>query len=141
MESIFEGFSPVKCEAPKHGNVGVSTEAYKEATRRTKRVPQGGLAATSLGTGGDLCRCRSPDEERYAPADDAAMAVAERHRLLIDRWFYPCSLDTHRGLGEPLRKRRPLFGRDRRSCAGAHDVSCRGHPGQRGPPTLERFSL
>jgi hypothetical protein len=26
------------------------------------------------------------------------MAVAERHRLLIDRWFYPCSPETHAGL-------------------------------------------
>jgi Recombinase zinc beta ribbon domain len=27
-----------------------------------------------------------------APAGDAAMGLAERHRLLIDRWFYPCSV-------------------------------------------------
>ena len=32
------------------------------------------------------------------PSDPDAMDVAERHRLLIDLWFYPCSVDTHRGL-------------------------------------------
>ena len=26
------------------------------------------------------------------------MDIAERHRLSIDRWFYPCSLNAHRGL-------------------------------------------
>jgi MerR family transcriptional regulator, thiopeptide resistance regulator len=26
------------------------------------------------------------------------MAAAERHRLLIDRWFYPCPSEMHRGL-------------------------------------------
>jgi MerR family transcriptional regulator, thiopeptide resistance regulator len=26
------------------------------------------------------------------------MDIAERHRLSIDRWFYPCSHQMHRGL-------------------------------------------
>jgi hypothetical protein len=26
------------------------------------------------------------------------MDIAERHRLSIDRWFYPCSPALHRGL-------------------------------------------
>jgi hypothetical protein len=34
------------------------------------------------------------------PDDPAAMAVAERHRLSIDRWFYPCSLAMHKGLAD-----------------------------------------
>jgi MerR family transcriptional regulator, thiopeptide resistance regulator len=29
-----------------------------------------------------------------------ALAVAERHRAHISRWFYPCSLEIHRGLGQ-----------------------------------------
>jgi DNA-binding transcriptional MerR regulator len=32
------------------------------------------------------------------PSDPVAMAVAERHRLSIDRWFYPCCRETHLGL-------------------------------------------
>ena len=27
------------------------------------------------------------------------MDAAERHRLLIDRWFYPCSREMHAELG------------------------------------------
>ena len=35
------------------------------------------------------------------PADGAAArALAERHREHISRWFYPCSPQMHRGLGE-----------------------------------------
>ena len=28
--------------------------------------------------------------------DAAVMDIAERHRLCIDRWFYPCSRTVHR---------------------------------------------
>jgi DNA-binding transcriptional MerR regulator len=35
------------------------------------------------------------------PADGPeAMELAERHRLHIDRWFYPCPHAMHRGLGD-----------------------------------------
>ena len=35
------------------------------------------------------------------PSDGArARAAAERHRLHIDRWFYPCSHEMHAGLGD-----------------------------------------
>jgi len=32
------------------------------------------------------------------PSDDDVMDIAERHRMSIDRWFYPCSHKMHRGL-------------------------------------------
>jgi hypothetical protein len=32
------------------------------------------------------------------PSSAEAMDIAERHRLSIDRWFYPCSHEMHRGL-------------------------------------------
>ena len=36
-----------------------------------------------------------------APADgEAAMDLAERHREHITRWFYDCTTEIHRGLGE-----------------------------------------
>jgi MerR family transcriptional regulator, thiopeptide resistance regulator len=34
------------------------------------------------------------------PDDPRATDAVERHRLLVDRWFYPCSRETHAGLGE-----------------------------------------
>jgi MerR family transcriptional regulator, thiopeptide resistance regulator len=35
-----------------------------------------------------------------APTDPAVMDLAERHRMQIDRWYYPCSHTVHQGLGE-----------------------------------------
>ncbi len=35
-----------------------------------------------------------------APDADEAIALAERHRAQISKWFYPCTPELHRGLGE-----------------------------------------
>jgi DNA-binding transcriptional MerR regulator len=97
MESIFQGFNPAEYETEARERWG-DTDAYKEAARRTKRY-----------TTEDWQRHRAEQEAIYAdatalmnggaaPTGDTAMAVAERHRLFIDRWFYPCSVDMHRGL-------------------------------------------
>ncbi len=31
---------------------------------------------------------------------EEAMAAAEAHRMLIDKWFYPCNFEMHSGLAE-----------------------------------------
>ena len=31
--------------------------------------------------------------------ESGGQAAVEDHRLLIDRWFYPCSVEMHKGLG------------------------------------------
>ena len=113
MESIFEGFDAAKYDAEAKERWG-DTDAYKEAARRTKRY-----------TKEDWARHRAEQETIYrdaaallsagkAPSDDAAMEVAERHRLLIDRWFYPCSVETHGGLAS-------LYESDPRFAAGMDD--------------------
>jgi len=38
------------------------------------------------------------------PSDPEVMDIAERHRLSIDRWFYPCSKMAHRGLASLARR-------------------------------------
>ena len=38
-------------------------------------------------------------DEGVAPDDPRAMDAVERHRLLIDAWFYPCSREMHAQLG------------------------------------------
>jgi DNA-binding transcriptional MerR regulator len=39
-------------------------------------------------------------ESGAAPESEEAMAAAEAHRQHISRWFYDCSYEIHRGLGE-----------------------------------------
>lgn len=97
MENLFGGFDPAKYEAEAKERWG-GTDAYKEASRRTKHY-----------TKDDWARHRTEQEALYndaaslmragaSPSSDEAKAVAERHRQLIDRWFYPCSPETHVGL-------------------------------------------
>jgi len=39
-------------------------------------------------------------ESGVAPESEEAMAAAEAHRQHISRWYYDCSYEIHRGLGE-----------------------------------------
>jgi DNA-binding transcriptional MerR regulator len=120
MERMFEGFDPAKYEAETQERWG-TTDAFKEAAQRTKRY-----------TKEDWAHHRAEQEEIYRdaaalmnagkdPSDADARAVAERHRLLIDRWFYPCSCETHRGLAS-------LYESDPRFAAGidAHAAGLTG---------------
>ena len=76
------------------------TEAYAESQRRAARY-----------TKDDWKRLQAEVDawsERYAtlvtagepPTGDSATALAEEHRLHIDRWFYACSYETHVCLAE-----------------------------------------
>jgi MerR family transcriptional regulator, thiopeptide resistance regulator len=75
------------------------TAAYQESARRTKRY-----------TKDDWRRYKTESDALHAdiaalmdlgvpPDDPRVMDAAERHRLQIDRWFYPCDHATHAGLG------------------------------------------
>jgi DNA-binding transcriptional MerR regulator len=96
---IFGGFDPAKYEDEVKQRWG-NTEAYEISQKRWKSY-----------TEEDWKRCRDEQGAIYAeaiaalesgkkPGDAAAMDVAERHRLAIDRWFYPCSTAMHRGLAD-----------------------------------------
>lgn len=39
-------------------------------------------------------------DEHVRPGEPRALATVERHRQLIDRWFYPRSRAMHAALGE-----------------------------------------
>jgi DNA-binding transcriptional MerR regulator len=99
MKDIFDGFDASKYEHEAQERWG-DTSAYHEAAQRTKRY-----------TAGDWTNYRAEQAAIYAdmaavmragkePHDRDAVGIAERHRLSIDRWFYPCSSATHRGLAE-----------------------------------------
>jgi MerR family transcriptional regulator, thiopeptide resistance regulator len=97
MESIFEGFDPAKYEAEAQQRWG-DTDAYKEAARRTKRYTQEDWASHRTETEAIYADATALMHAGRNPADSDAAAIAERHRLLIDRWFYPCDRTMHRGL-------------------------------------------
>jgi DNA-binding transcriptional MerR regulator len=97
MANLFEGFDPSRYEEEARQRWG-TTDAWTESEKRTKRytpddwkrlkaeqaaVYDAAVAALKAGT---------------APSSVEAMDIAERHRLTIDRWFYPCSHTMHTGL-------------------------------------------
>jgi DNA-binding transcriptional MerR regulator len=98
-DGMFEGFDPSEYEDEARERWG-HTEAYRESARRARGYGEA-----------DWAEIRQEDEEIVRglatllragePADgERARGLAERHRRHIARWFYPCSPEMHRGLGE-----------------------------------------
>lgn len=76
------------------------TDAYAESSRRAKEYsPQQWeeMKAEMEQIEATMARLLT---EGVAATDERALAVAEEHRRLIDRWFYPCSHEMHVGLAE-----------------------------------------
>lgn len=98
VKALFDGFDPTEHEEEARQRWG-HTEAYAESARRTKgygkadwdRYKQEAQAIAEQIV--ERMRAGAP------PADPAVQAAVEAHRLLIDRWFYPCPVELHRGLG------------------------------------------
>lgn len=98
-ESLFDGFDPARYEKEAEQRWG-HTDAYRESMRRTANYgpedwqrhkdEQDAIYAAAL----ELL------QDGVAPTSPAAMDVAERHRLSIDQWFYPCGAEMHAGLAD-----------------------------------------
>ncbi|MCB2223494.1 MAG: MerR family transcriptional regulator [Actinobacteria bacterium] len=96
---VFGGFDPAEYEEEAEERWG-GTDAYRESARRTARYAKsdwermGRERAEIEAAAADLL-------DRGVPPDGAeAMDVAERHRAHITAWFYDCTPEIHRGLGE-----------------------------------------
>lgn len=94
FKTIFDGFDPAEHDDEAKQRWG-ETDAYKISAQRVKsyteadwqrmKEEQAAIYADALAALNDGVR---PDEQ-------SAMDVAERHRLSIDRWFYPCNAKMH----------------------------------------------
>lgn len=99
MKQLFDGFDPSVYEdevAERWGN----TDAYRESARRTKQYGKAEwqqIKVEAEAIGRDLAALLRAG----VPASDPrAKAVVERHRQHISTWFYPCSVELQRRLGE-----------------------------------------
>jgi DNA-binding transcriptional MerR regulator len=95
----FDGFDPKLYEEEARERWG-HTDAYRESMQRTARYTT--AEWTELKAEADsIYRALAQVMSAGTPATDASvMALAEKHRQHIERWFYPCSSELHRGLGE-----------------------------------------
>lgn len=97
MKEIFGGFDPAKYEEEARERWG-NTDAYKESTKRTRRYTADDWKAIQVEQAAIYKDAFTAMQSGKKPSDVEAMDIAERHRLSIDRWYYPCSTDAHRGL-------------------------------------------
>jgi MerR family transcriptional regulator, thiopeptide resistance regulator len=92
--ALFEGFDPSKYEAEAEQRWG-GTEEFRESKRRTRNYTKEDwqrITAEQAAIYADAFQARQAGK---SPDDPRAMDVAERHRLSIDRWFYPCDHEMH----------------------------------------------
>jgi hypothetical protein len=97
MEDLFEGFDPSRYEDEVRHRWGKS-EAFVESEERTRRYTPDDWKALKAEQAAVYDDAHAALQAGARPSDEAGMAIAERHRLSIDRWFYPCSHGMHCGL-------------------------------------------
>ncbi|MER7676499.1 MerR family transcriptional regulator [Streptomyces sp. NPDC096934] len=76
------------------------TEAYAESQRRAARYTKDDWKRMQAEVASWGERYDALMEAGETPDGARAMDLAEEHRLHITRWFYACSYEMHRGLGE-----------------------------------------
>ena len=99
MKELFDGFDPKQYEEEAEERWGDSN-AYKESMRRTKRYTKQDWIKIKAEEKEIMKTLASKLEEGATPDDRVVIGLAERHRLHLDRWFYPCSHQMHVGLAE-----------------------------------------
>jgi MerR family transcriptional regulator, thiopeptide resistance regulator len=99
MLKVFGEFKPAEYEAEARDRWG-ETDAYRESARRTSNYRKEDWQA--LKQEGDEIQRRMAALmlAGKVPADAEVKACAEAHRRYLERWFYPCSPEMHRRLGE-----------------------------------------
>jgi DNA-binding transcriptional MerR regulator len=99
MRKIFDGFDPDRHAAEAEQRFG-QTDSYRIAAKRTSSYTEAAwreLKEEQAAIYADAFAARAAG---VRPDTLRAMDIAERHRLSIDRWFYPCSAQLHAGLAD-----------------------------------------
>jgi DNA-binding transcriptional MerR regulator len=99
MKTLFDGFDPNEHADETRRRWG-STDAYAISAERTKGYTEADWKRFKEEQASIYADVAAALRSGKSPTDPAAMDAAERHRLSIDRWFYPCSLARHRGLAD-----------------------------------------
>ncbi|MEM9453589.1 MAG: MerR family transcriptional regulator [Myxococcota bacterium] len=99
MKELFDGFDPAEYEDEVKERWG-HTKAYAQSTERTRGYSREDWARIKSETDELMQRIAAEVAAGTAPTDEAAMDLAEEHRLQIDRFFYSCSHQMHRNLGQ-----------------------------------------
>jgi DNA-binding transcriptional MerR regulator len=99
MKKIFDGFDPGRYEDEVKQRWG-DTDAYKISAQRTKSYTEADWRALKAEQAAIYTDALAALKDGVSADDARAMDIAERHRLVVDRWFYPCSTKMHCGLAD-----------------------------------------
>ena len=97
--AMFEGFDPDAHEDEARQRWG-HTDAYAESIRRTRAYGADDWAAMRAESEQIAREFAALMESGADPRGPEATALALRHREHISKWFYDCTPQIHRGLGE-----------------------------------------
>ena len=99
ITSLFDGFDPSLYESEVKERWG-KTDAYKESARRTSKYTKADWERYKAESYAIMADAAQLFRSGASADGEGAMAVAERHRLSLDRWFYPCAPEMHAGLAD-----------------------------------------
>jgi DNA-binding transcriptional MerR regulator len=98
-KQLFDGFDPAEHEDEARERWG-GTAAYAESQRRTSKYGPEDWARMKAEAEAIVVAFAEALRKGLEVEDEAVLELAERHRLHIDRWFYPCDRVMHAGLAE-----------------------------------------
>lgn len=98
MFEAFGDFDPAEHEAETQARWG-ETDAYRESARRARQYTKDDWRRFKAESDAVNEAVAALMDAGVAPDDPRAMDAAERHRLLVDSWFYPCPPEMHEHLG------------------------------------------
>jgi DNA-binding transcriptional MerR regulator len=99
LKSLFHGFDPSLYEEEAKQRWGNSA-AYQESMRRTRTYGPREWQEIQREVGAIYARFVEHMQAGASPSDPAVQVVVAEHRAHLDRWFYPCSKQLHKGLGD-----------------------------------------
>ncbi len=98
MFEVFGDFDPTEHEAEVQERWG-DTDAYRESARRAARYTKEDWQRFKEESEATTLRIAALMDEGVPADDTRVMDAVDEARLLIDRWFYPCSRQMHAELG------------------------------------------
>src|SRR5678815_4365760 len=92
VKALFEGFDPSQYEHEVEQRWG-DTPAYAESMRRTKRYGKAEWTQIKAEWSAIYAALAEHMTAGTPVGDAAVQALGESHRMHIERWFYPCSVE------------------------------------------------
>jgi hypothetical protein len=96
---VFGGFVPEEHTEEAEQRWG-GTDAYRQSQRRVSNYTKEDWLKIKAEHKEVAANLAALFESGAAPDGEDAIAAAEAHRQHISRWYYDCSHEMHRGLGE-----------------------------------------